>query len=457
MTTHVKGPRWKRIWKRHKAFLYHRSEMEKDLYCGRTCKDWCLIVSCVLTYYTFLALFWIGCFSLFMVIIINPSEPVVYRKGFIFANEKIKEDVYPIAYGLAKQAKKELYQMKMGGHLITQSHLDFPLLSLLPHRFDGGVDHSYTDDTAPGDVRNAQYERQMNGYWKKLLERTSGNIYQDEDRVGVERTIKVRLCSPENFYEDRMNIRDADSLLLNTACRSDDQTIRDIIDACSADAGGEMKWSYKTYKNSTGEPVDPDKPGDTKPIADFKPCFIAKLNNIVGMVPVPWKGEELKAMYNLTMTGNGTKVISFPSLQKLINETEDGQHKLPLACWLNIVPNSPESKNKANDLNYFFGRGNESTTDFLTFHPGPYIDLRQYPYMCNPAHPGIPTAIQIHYNNAIKEQDIISMDCRVFAKNIPYKYTLDTTPANKFGHVRVRMKYYKDKKVDSMNFWKLEK
>ncbi len=439
-TANDKGPKWKRMWKKHKEFLYHKSEKDKDLYCGRTCKDWFYIFSCVITYYLFLALFWYTCFALFKIMIIENARPFPYRKGYMFSNEKIKEETYPIAYKFSKTVKKEL-SSKENLPLVTMSHLDFPMLSLLPHRFDGGANDSFTDDDAPGEIRNAKYSEQAKHYWKTILKHNNGKLANGEKVLGPDEGIEINDCSLDNFYDERVNEGFGDNLLMKTACRADEKDLLKIIEACDAipDTTHVMDWSYNITANT---------------VNDFKPCFIVKLNNIVGMVPVPWKGTELEQMYNITIKGNGTKVFAIPSYSSLKNATEDGQYKLPLACWLNIMPNAEESKKKGQDLNYFFD--STGSRDFLTFIPGPYIDLRQYPYMANAAHPNIPTVIKVNYNDAIKPQDVISMDCRVFAKNIPYKYLLDTTPANKFGHVRVRMKYYEDKNAGKM-YWKLEK
>ncbi len=76
--------------------------------------------------------------------------------------------------------------------------------------------------------------------------------------------------------------------------------------------------------------------------------------------------------------------------------------------------------------------------------------------MGNKRQPTIPTIIKVNFNNNIKPQDVVTLDCRVYAKNIPYKYRMDITPANHFGHIRVRMKYYYDKNINR-NYWKLEK
>ncbi len=425
--------------------------MQKDLYCGRTCTDWFKICSCVLIYYLFLFGFWLLCFTLFQAAILSPAEPLPYRKGYIFANEKIEENLYPVAYNLSKTVKKELMR-KERLSLITMSHLDFPLLSLLPHRFDGGPNDAYTDDDAPGDIRNARYTIQAKNYWAKLLRHNSGKLWHDEKVVGEDSGMNVENCGPDSFFNDRLKNGLQGFLLMNTGCKIDDDTFNSIRQACDAVTDtsdiAEMDWSYNITQPEGEKELS---------VSNFKPCLLVKLNNIVGVVPIPWKGEELKQMYTITMKGNGTKVYSFPSLETLMNETQDGQHKLPLACWLNIQPTAKESKDHAEDLGYFFN--NSMSEDFLTFYPGPYIDLRQFPYMANHAHPNIPTVIRVNYNDNIKPKDVVSLDCRVFAKNIPYKYLLDTTPANKFGHVRVRMKYYEDKHAagGSTLFWKLEK
>ncbi len=489
---HIKGPNWKKIWKRQKEFLHHKSEQQKDLYCGRTLKDWCLILLCVTIFWASVAAFAVGCFALFWVMIIVPSGDVPYRKGYIFGNEKIEKE-YKNAYKLAQETQKEL-DAKTPMSQITMSHLDFPLLSVLPKRYDG-------QDEAPGHSRDLEYGKQMKKFYTQLLDKSQSNSTKKGQQA-----IHLKDCSGANFGTDRTEGGKNDQLLLNTACKVPDEVMT-VLQECH-----KREWGIVMPQESLE-----GKPGDAHSPEGFQICLIIKLNKIVGFIPVPWRGDNLKKVFKDTVTKNTTQVFAFPGQGEIEKVVEGNEYKLPLSCWLGIDPRHDDSKKHKSELEYFFGvkpdkkpakdakeekpenkgnntkeekpenkednpkeekpenkenntviaverQGKDNDTNgkkttyksFIEFEPGPYIDLRQYPFMGNKRQPTIPTIIKVNFNNNIKPQDVVTLDCRVYAKNIPYKYRMDITPANHFGHIRVRMKYYYDKNINR-NYWKLEK
>ncbi len=438
---HIRGPNWKKIWKRQKEFLHRKSSQNRDLYCGRTLKDWCLILLCLLVYYTCLVLIAFGFFMLFIIIIIDPSGPVPYRKGYVFGNEKI-DHRFPEAQKFAKQLKKELDATTPMAQ-ITMSHLDFPLLSIIPHRFDG-------DDEEPGASRNRKYQEQLDAYYEAFTHSNS-----DKSKV------ILKDCEGGDWFNKRFDEGRNGSTLIKTACKTP-KNIMEEVEKCS------KATDVKGHQNRWGIGMPPRNKSETGshgrgiPVTGYSPCLLIKLNKIVGFLPIPWT-ERLVEVYNDTVNKNGSQVVGIPDHRTLADKVStDGapaRDKLPLACTLGFRGDDPQSKRyEKSEIKKFFVKNDtaEVEEDFLEYIPGPWIDLRQYPFMGNEDHPTFPTIIKLHFNKFIKERDVITLECRVYARNIPYKYRMDITPKNHFGHVRIRMKYYYDKNKDE-NYWKIEK
>lgn len=389
----VKGPNWKKIWKNQKEFLHHKSQKNKDLYCGRTCIDWCFILLFCSVFYSFVFGFALACYQLFVLFALQPSGNYPYRRGYVFGNEKIIESEHKQAYHLAAEVEKFL----QNSHLI-QSSLDFPMLSTIPKRYGD-------DDIDPGADRNIKYAEQLTAFYEKL---NSANT-------------NVQDCKNDTFAAQLIRHKLKKPCGLST-------TLVSKINTCKGnDSSG---WNLQPQSDEDGT------------IKSFSICFMVKLNKVVGFVPVALKGADLKNEFH--QAENDTQVFMYP---KSHTEYEGlGEHALPLQCWFGASRKGKEIK----DLAGYFGN------NFAQFTPGNYMDLRQYPFMGNLKHPVMPTVIQLNFRKEIKPEDVITFECRVLAKNIPFHYRMLLSPANKYGHFRSRIKHYYDKNARK-SFFKIEK
>jgi len=409
---HVKGPNWKKLWRHQKHFLLHKSQ-QRDvlLFCGRTIADWVKIILFAGTFYGTLLGFWFLCWYLFNSLIIMKTGNTPYRTGYIFANEKIPKEMASLQKLADEVAKKKPMKGSFG------SPLDFPMLTTLPRHYE-------EEDTDDGITRTSEYQIQIDQFW--------GKLWSIEEKLKKNKKHNVKNCTAENFAAAR--IKDG---ILKTVCKA--QAYTDIEANCYQNG----TWGWRIGKS----------------INDFSPCLLLKLNKITGFIPAPMSGKRLMKAWK-DAASNGTSMYIFPSKATLEKQKDKygtpNYPWLPVTCWFGLARGG---KPIQEGLAPYFGK------DFATFYPSAeesdgrlgHIDLRSFPFMNQKNYVHSVLAIKLKFNDKIKPNDIITMECRIMAVNVPYVYRLELSPQHKFGHLRLRMKYYLDENLGGNYFFKLEK
>jgi len=418
--SYVKGPNWKKIWRHQKHFLVHRLPSQELIVCGRTPVDWCKIFLFALVFYVVLFCFAWGCWKLFVVIIIAPSGRVPYRKGYTFANEKIPNEMGHLKH-LAKEVGKRIPDKSSFG-----SPLDFPMLTSLPKHFA-------EEDDEEGYKRDRVYQNHATFFWLKAR-KVNDQLAEAAEQGN---TTNVRECTAKNFAAARLK-----DDIEKTVCQL--ESFQEIEKKCYQ--GKENEWGWQMPENLS-----------TK---SYTPCFLLKLNKIVGFVPAPMKGEHLMKAWGDAANDNGTSsMLIFPTnetLAKLKDNYGDKDYpKLPVTCWFGLSRGGqPVGDNLTKFLN----------EDFLEFIPAAEgsngtlgeMDLRAFPYFQQHNYLPAMLGVKLKFNDKILPDDVLTMECRILASNVPFKYKLELSPAVKYGHLRLRMKYYTDE-MAGRHYLKLEK
>jgi hypothetical protein len=361
----VKGPNWKKAWRHQKHFLVHKSEDQDALvFCGRTATDWIKILLFAGTFYGVLIGFWFGCWFMFKAMIITKTGDLPYRTGYVFANERIPNEMAEL-----QALSKKVSEVKpMVGSFA--SPLDFPMLTSLPRHYD-------EEDTDTGTVRNSEYIKQLNGFWEK--------IQRVEHKVSKKKAKNVRDCKEEGFAAAR---------------------VKDGIDKTVCQLTSYSNITSQCYQNETwgwhmGEKVE-----------NFQPCFLLKLNKITGFIPAPMKGERLMKAWK-EASENGTSMFIFPAkntLEAVKNKYGTKDYPwLPVTCWFGLAR---QGKPIQEGLEKFLGK------EFATFYPSApdsngtlgHIDLRTFPYMNQENYVQSVLGIKLKFTDQIKPDDVITME-----------------------------------------------